>query len=137
MRISVWLIGLFAAQLLYAEDSAYQRGVRVYEQGSYQEAVSIFELEVQKNPDDSESHHWLGKAIGRLAEQAAWYNAFTLARRAGKEMEKAVDLNPYNTAAVKSLLQFYEQAPALVGGGKDKADRLRERMKKMELKIQE
>ncbi len=35
--------------------------------------------------------------------------------------EKTVQLDPNNLDARESLLQFYLQAPSVVGGGKDKA----------------
>lgn len=129
-RICLWLCLCYSGSSA-AEQTGLEAGIRLYDQGAYEQAVSFFEQEVIKNPEDSESHHWLGKSFGRMAEHAPWYKAFPLAKKSGKEMEKAVDLDPHNAAAVESLLQFYEQAPAPVGGGENKARQLRERMKQL------
>jgi len=136
-HICLWLLCLCYSGLSTAETTGLEEGIRLYDQGAYEQAVRFFEREIVKNPSDSERHHWLGKSIGRVAEQSPWYEAFPLAKKSGKEMEKAVDLDPRNTAAVLSLLQFYEQAPALVGGGEDKARKLRERMLQLGISMPE
>ena len=136
-RICLWLLCLCYSGLSSAETTGLEDGIRLYDQAAYDQAVRFFEREIVKNPSDSERHHWLGKSIGRVAERAPWYEAFSLAKKSGKEMEKAVDLDPHNTAAVLSLLQFYEQAPALVGGGEDKARKLRERMLQLGISMPE
>ena len=107
----------------------FERGRQAFESSRYAEAVTALEAAVRARPDDAEAHHWLGKAYGRAAEQAPWYQSFSLARKAGRAMERAVEIDPRNTAALKSLLLFYEQAPAVVGGGGRKAAQLRERMR--------
>jgi hypothetical protein len=43
-----------------------------------------------------------------------------------------VELDPHNRDALVSLARFYEEAPALVGGGADKAAPLRARLQALD-----
>lgn len=125
----LWLLIVACPAVPSPEPDLFQTGVRLYDERRYAQAVDALRSAVQADPDNSENHHWLGKAYGRLAEEAPWHKAFSLARKAGKEMERAVELDPRNEAALRSLLMFYDQAPAIVGGGREKAERLRTRMR--------
>jgi tetratricopeptide (TPR) repeat protein len=69
-------------------------------------------------PQNSETHLWLGRIYGRMAAQQ---HSLTLAVRTRKQFEKAVALDPSNVAARKDLMQFYLDAPWLLGGGEGKA----------------
>ncbi len=133
---SVCLLLSCLASPILADGSQFAAGLTLYRRGHFQQAVRVFEREVQMQPRDSESHHWLGKSLGRLANDLPWYEAITVARRSGKEMEIAVELDPYNAEAVESLMLFYEHAPVLLGGGKASAKRLRERIAQLGLTVQ-
>jgi tetratricopeptide (TPR) repeat protein len=80
-----------------------------------QQAVSLEE-------HDSDFHMWLGRALGEKADHTWFGSAFSLAKRARMEFEEAVRLNSQNAAALADLGEFYYEAPAVVGGGAEKAD---------------
>lgn len=73
-------------------------------------------------------YHLLGKAYGRLAEQAPWYRALGLARKTLRSFNRAVQLDEYYLPALQDLMQFHLQAPGIVGGDADQAERLRRRI---------
>src|SRR5262249_52908654 len=73
------------------------------------------------DPGRSEHHHCLGRALGRLAERSGFFSAFSRAREARAEFEKAVRLDPRNVPAQRDLIEFYALAPGLVGGGRQRA----------------
>lgn len=84
-------------------------------------AVEAGERAVKSYPDDARLWVWLGRAYGRRALEA---NLLTRASWAGKTRdawEKAVELDPSNLDARFDLIQYYLQAPAMLGGGVDKA----------------
>jgi tetratricopeptide (TPR) repeat protein len=89
-----------------------------FELDMFEEAISSGERAVEALPSNSEYHLWLGRAYGRKAEKK---KSFTFARKTREEFEKAVDLDPANLAARRDLMEFYLQAPWMLGGGKDKA----------------
>ena len=89
-----------------------------YELDRFEEAITYGERAVAALPSNSEYHLWLGRAYGRKAEKQ---RSFNFARKTREEFEKAVDLDPNNLAARRDLMEFYLQAPWILGGGKDKA----------------
>ena len=70
---------------------------------------------------NSETELWLGRVFGARASAAGPLQAFTLARKVHKAFEQAVHLDQNNVAAMSDLGEFYVDAPAIVGGGLEKA----------------
>jgi tetratricopeptide (TPR) repeat protein len=108
------------------------RAQALYAQQRYREAVDALEALAEAAPPDARVHLLLGKAHSRMAERAPWYRAMIHARRCGIELARAVELDPHNRDALVSLARFYEEAPALVGGGADKAAPLRARLQALD-----
>ena len=95
-----------------------------YMLGDYKKSTEALEKAAALDPTNSEVFHWLGRAYGRRAETSSPFTAPGLASRARQALEKAVALDPNNKDAVTDLFDFYLQAPGLVGGGVDKAEKL-------------
>lgn len=76
---------------------------------------------VNLDPQNSNDHMWLGRALGEDASTASFLSAYSLAKRARAELERAVQLDPRNADALADLGEFYNEAPSVVGGGTDKA----------------
>jgi len=96
-------------------------GESYYQLGDFTRAITDLERAVQLSPNESEYHDWLGKAYGRKAEQSMFLSAMSLARKTHKEFEIAVQLKPSNFEAQRDLIRYEVNAPAIVGGGDDKA----------------
>lgn len=88
------------------------------ELGNYDEAVTFAERAVNLSPDCSEFHFWLARSYGLKADKT---RSFWLARKAREEYQTAVQIDPGNLAARRDLMEFYLQAPWILGGSKDKA----------------
>lgn len=73
------------------------------------------------DPKNSTYHEWLARAYGQKAEEASWFSALSLAKKARKEFEIAVDLDERNFSAQQGLIEFDCSAPSIAGGGEDKA----------------
>jgi tetratricopeptide (TPR) repeat protein len=86
--------------------------------GDYGKAVTFAERAAHLSPDCSESHFWLARAYGMRADAT---RSFLLARKARLEYQTAVQLDPDNLAARRDLMEFYLQAPWILGGSRDKA----------------
>src|SRR5215467_1270191 len=84
----------------------------------YARALADGERAVTERPGDSEFHRWLGRAYGGAAEQK---RSFSMARKVRAAFEEAVRLDPSNIAARRDLMEFYVEAPWIVGGDKRKA----------------
>jgi tetratricopeptide (TPR) repeat protein len=98
----------------------YYLGRLAFESKQYDQASTWFEKAVTLDSNNSDYHLWLGRAYGEQAQYADG-DAFFLARKVKKQLEMAVALNPDNLDARSDLLDYYLQAPPLVGGDAAKA----------------
>lgn len=87
-------------------------------------AADRCEAAVRLNGGDSNLHLWLGRALGERASHVSFLNAYSLGKRSRTEFEAAVRLNGRNAEALSDLGEFYAEAPGVVGGGTDKAERI-------------
>src|SRR6266446_7343104 len=92
-----------------------------YESQRYDAAVASAEKAVALDPQSSLYHEWLGKVYGEKASHASMFSALSLAKKARKEFEKAVELDEKNFSANQEIIEFDCSAPGIAGGGEDKA----------------
>lgn len=116
---------------LPSKDAAAQllAGKCHYMNSDFKKATEAIERALELAPNSPEQYLWLGRAYGRRAETSSFVTAPGLASKARTNFEKAVALDPGNKDAVGDLLEYYLEAPALLGGGMDKAQALAEKMK--------
>lgn len=83
----------------------------------------ISECERARNlaPQKSLYHLWLGRIYGEKADRVGFLSAAAMVKKVRNSFERAVELDPNNWEARTDLAEFYLEAPAIVGGGKDKA----------------
>lgn len=94
-------------------------------------AAAHFERAVKLNEASGAAHDWLARAYGDRAQNA---NALVQARLAPKikrHFERAIALDPSNLQARAYLVQFYLQAPGVMGGSKEKAWRQIEEIRRL------
>ena len=70
---------------------------------------------------DSTAQDWTGRALGYQAQHAGLIKGLKLALSVRDAFETAVILRPENEAACVDLGEYYTAAPAIVGGGTEKA----------------
>jgi tetratricopeptide (TPR) repeat protein len=92
-----------------------------YESQHYDAALASAEKAVALDPQSSLYHEWLGKVYGEKASHASMFSALSLAKKARREFEKAVELDEKNFSAQQALIEFDCSAPGIAGGGEDKA----------------
>ena len=85
------------------------------------DALRHFQSAVELEPNNSVALGELGGAYGSKAQNAGLIEKASLAGKSRKAMERAVELDPNNADARSGLVQFYAQAPSMMGGGMDKA----------------
>jgi tetratricopeptide (TPR) repeat protein len=94
----------------------------------WDEAVASCAKAVALDSDSSDNHLWYGRALGEKADRASFIKAYGLAKRVKSEFETAVSLDPRNAEALSDLGDYYTEAPGIVGGGKDKAAAVADRL---------
>jgi tetratricopeptide (TPR) repeat protein len=117
-------VDLLAAAADKSPDDArvhFLLGQCYYQLRQYMPATKSFERSVALAPNHSEYHDWLGKAYGRRAENSMFLSAMGWARRAHKQFEIAVQIDPTNYEAQRDLIRYEMYAPGIVGGGDDRA----------------
>lgn len=116
-----------------ADPSVWHLAGRAHFQlGEYTKAQEWFEKAAQAEPSKSEHRHWLGKTLGRRAENASFITAPKYAVECRKAFEKAVEIDPKNVEAWSDLLEYYLSAPGFLGGGMDKASAAAERIGRLD-----
>ncbi len=104
------------------DSRAYHLLCRVYFQLElWDDSMHMAEKALALDPQNSSYHLWLGRAMGRKAEQANPFAAFGLARKVKTEFERAVALDANNLPARADLSEYYLEAPGFLGGDKNKA----------------
>jgi len=120
-----------AVQLLQGQkdiDSLLLLGQSWFMLGEFKKASEVFEKAVNLSPNSSQLHLWLGRAYGRRAETSSPFFAPRYASKARQQFEAAVELDPHNILAMNDLFEYYMEAPGFLGGGKDKAQALAQRI---------
>lgn len=87
----------------------------------YDAAIAHLQRCVALQPAVSNHHLWLARANGLKARDAGVFSALGCVRTAKAEYLRALELDPRNADARRDLLQFYLQAPGVVGGSVAKA----------------
>ena len=96
----------------------------MHQESKLDEAVRLAEQCIEAAPTRSECHEYLGNALGTKAINAGILSAMGSLGKIRNSFKKAVELDPKNMDARFSLLQYYQQAPGIVGGGKGNAREL-------------
>ncbi len=87
----------------------------------WDDAMAACQKAVTIDSSSSNNHLWFGRALGEKADRSSFVKAYGLGKRVKTEFETAVSLDPRNAEALADLGEYYTDAPAIVGGGKDKA----------------
>jgi tetratricopeptide (TPR) repeat protein len=85
------------------------------------EATEYFEKAIKINDKVASHHLQLGSALGDLGDSTSKIKLPFLARRIKGEFEKTVALDPTSVDGRYGLVEFYTQAPGVMGGSKEKA----------------
>ncbi len=111
-------------------EAAFFLGRCYLNQDQTDEALQWLKRAVELDDSRSEYYLWLGDVYGRKAQNASIFKAPGYAKKVKKNFLKAVELDPDNLQARFALLQYYLQAPGIVGGSTEKALEQAEEIKK-------
>lgn len=99
--------------------------------GQWDAAVQDCQQAAQLDPGNSVYHMWLGRTYGEKADRASFFTAFSLGKRVLIEFQTATRLDPRNAEALSDLGEFYLEAPAMIGGGLDKAESVAQELERI------
>jgi len=92
-----------------------------FENEQFDKSISAAEKSVKLEPQNSAYHELLGRAYGEKADRSGWFGALSLAKKARKEFDTAVQLDGHNFSAMQAMIEFDCSAPGIAGGGEDQA----------------
>ncbi len=101
--------------------SELDTAVELIDNGDYQGAIGILEGILEKDPDNADVHYWLGGAFGLRAANGPLLKKGSSAKKCKRHLERAIELDPDHLDARKTLMEYYLQAPGIMGGSKEKA----------------
>ncbi len=89
--------------------------------GNLDAALKWAEQAVALSPKNARYHALLAASCGRLAQSSGLLKQLQYGRRAKKELDAALELDPHSEGALYGLALFYYAAPSMLGGDKQKA----------------
>ncbi len=104
----------------YAEARFYLGRV-AFDQEEYSDARGYFKEAYKKKDKVSKYYTWYGNATGTMAQNAGKIRQGILAPKIKNAYKKAVELDPDDLDAQQGLMEFYSQAPGVMGGSWEKA----------------
>ena len=114
---------LFRQVLKESPDNAvacYYLGMLVMDK-DYDEAIDLIEKSVDADKTNAKYHLALGNAYGLKAQRAGILKKFGAASNCRKQYETAVQSDPKLTEARSNLIEYFLQAPGIMGGSDEKA----------------
>lgn len=96
--------------------------------GDLDGALGLAEKASARDPRNAGYHALLAYIHGRRAQGAGVLKQAALARRIRKEAETGLALDPRSVEAHLILIEFYRQAPGIVGGDKERSAKLVEEL---------
>ena len=126
MRALVLVVAFSSALSAQQQDTTrarilFEQGRAAMQARRFDDAAAAFERAVEINSARSEYHLWLGHAYTRQLATANFVRKGLIGRRIGPQYDKAVELDSTSIAAAEARVDFYLEAPGMVGGGVDKA----------------
>jgi len=109
---------------------AYLEGMAAMHEKKTSVAIDAFDRATKLDPR-SEYFVWLGHAHTRDISTASFIRQPIVARRIRAAYDKAVELDSTNVDAAEARVEYYANAPGIVGGGMDKARAEAARLKKL------
>lgn len=90
----------------------------------HDEAIGYIEEAVELDAENAEYHFKLGQVLGVKAQNSNVIKQAWLASQVKDEFEKALELDPTHLGAQIACINFYIQAPSVMGGDLNKARKL-------------
>lgn len=86
-----------------------------------EKAIAAGEKATALGPRNAQAFYWLGNAYGNRLGEVGMLSKMSIAPKLRDAFEQAVKLDPALVDARTSLIEFYLQAPGMMGGGIEKA----------------
>jgi tetratricopeptide (TPR) repeat protein len=127
--LSLTLVVMVAPLPATAQDGLSQAR-SLFDRGRIDSALALIRQEADRRPDHAETHFWLGRIAGQKARQSGGLGRVTNAGRSKSGFSRAVQLEPNNLDYLEALARYLMEAPGVMGGDRDSAIALAERIRR-------
>jgi tetratricopeptide (TPR) repeat protein len=110
------------AEILYFQSRIKQRF------GYHNAARQLAEAAVETNPKKAAYRLQLASVLSDELNKASFFKKMSIVKRIRRQLDSAVKLEPRNPDCLFGMMMYYEQAPGVLGGGKNKAHQLAEQI---------
>jgi tetratricopeptide (TPR) repeat protein len=100
--------------------------------GDLDAAEKLAEKAIALEPNNARFHFRMAMIEGEKAQNASVLHQLGLARRFKKEEDATLALDPNHIRALHTMIDFYMQAPGVIGGDKAKAHTMADRLMKID-----
>ena len=101
--------------------------------GEHREAMQLAEAAVKANPKSAAYRLQLASLLSEEISHAGLFKRVSLARKVRFQLETALKLEPNNPDCLFGVMIYFEQAPPMLGGSKDKAHRLADQIGRIDV----
>ncbi len=96
--------------------------------GDFEGALPLAEKAAALDGRNSNYHYLVGALYGQMARKASLFKQMSLAGKFKKETQTALELDPKNIDALWAMMDFYREAPGIMGGDKKKTAEMAEQI---------
>jgi len=97
--------------------------------GDTDSALPLAEQAATLQPKNANYRAHVASIVGRQAQQASVFRQVGLGRRVKREAEAALAIDPNNLNALEIMMNFYQEAPGIIGGDTKQARAMLARIK--------
>ena len=101
--------------------------------GKHDEALRLAEGAVKGDSRKAIYHLQLASVLSDEAAAAGIFKKISLTTRIHSELETALKLEPKNPDCLEGMMRYYEEAPGIAGGGKQKAREMADKIGRIDL----
>jgi len=105
-------------------DIQYMIGIAHSGLKNFDKAIEHIENAISIQDTSANYHMMLGNMYFAQAMQGSKLKIFGRMKRGREEFERVLEMNPSDIPARYSLMQYYSQAPGIMGGSQEKADKM-------------
>jgi tetratricopeptide (TPR) repeat protein len=103
------------------ESATFAQACLAMADDKFGDAERLFARLVNADGRSAVYHFYLGRAYGAQAQRANVFGKASLARKTKGEFDRAVQLDPEYLDAREGLMEYYAQAPGIMGGSMERA----------------
>jgi len=97
-----------------------------------EEAKNLLDRVSSLHPDNLGAHLYLADAYSRNSEDLGLFEKMRVAKLVRKEAERALEISPNSLNALEGMMDFYLEAPGILGGSGSKAEEMAARIEALD-----